>query len=109
MDNCTVRKNYPYEDAHHIEAVSCSMRKRENDFLCMEKTRLVYANLVLKKAGTVNPGMNGKAIRDYVTGDAICFVRCGAQCEAFYSFAHSGRNESLPNHKVTSTTRAHLR
>ena len=41
--------------------------------------------------------MNGKAIRDYVTGDAICFVRCGAQCEAFYSWAHSGRNESLPN------------
>ena len=48
--------------------------------------------------------MNGPAIRDYVTGDAICFVRCGAQCEAFYSWAHSGRNESLPNHKVTSTT-----
>ena len=37
------------------------------------------------------------------------FVRCGAQCEAFYSCAHSGRNESLSNHKVTSTTLVHLR
>ena len=57
----------------------------------------------------MHPVVNGKAIRDYVTGDAICFVRCGAQCEAFYSWAHSGRNESLPNHKVTSTTRVRLR
>ena len=56
----------------------------------------MYANLVLKKEGTLNPMMNGTEIRDYVRGDAICFVRCVAQCEAFIPGHISGRNESLP-------------
>ena len=53
--------------------------------------------------------MNGTAIRVCVTCDAILFVRCGGQCELLYFWTQIGRDESLPNFKVTSATRVHPR